>query len=174
MKRAMIKCLAFFLVFQLTACGSSKEASNMTGKSQGGQKVAIPKEIENIPDKYATKADKPGTLTDLYYDTYESFSYNEKLKPLKKHAVVYLPYGYSKDKKYDVFYLMHGGWGDETTTFGTSKNPSSFKNIVDNAIAAGEIRPLIIVCPTYNNTNNNGLDSNNFSLAMQLKIITMS
>lgn len=30
------------------------------------------------------------------------------------------------------------------------------------------MRPLIIVCPTYNNTNENGRDSNNFSLAMQL------
>ena len=76
MKRAMIKCLAFFLVFQLTACGSSKEASNMTGKSQGGQKVKISKEIENIPDKYMYNSEEPGTLVDFYYDTYESFSYN--------------------------------------------------------------------------------------------------
>ena len=105
---------------------------------------------------------------DLYYDTYESFSYNEKSKPLQKHAVVYLPYGYSKDQKYDVFYLMHGGGGDETMTLGTPKRPSSFKNTIDHAVAAGEMRPLIIVCPTYNNTNENGRDSNNFSLAMQL------
>ena len=168
MKRAMIKCLAFFLVFQLTACGSSKEASNMTGKSQGGQKVKISKEIENIPDKYMYNSEEPGTLVDFYYDTYESFSYNEKSKTLKKHAIIYLPYGYNKNKKYDVFYLMHGGWGDETTTLGTPQNPSSFKSVIDNAIATGEVKPVIIVCPTYNNTNNNGLDSNNYSLAMQL------
>ena len=30
------------------------------------------------------------------------------------------------------------------------------------------MRPLIIVCPTYNNTNANGPDSNSFSLAMKL------
>jgi enterochelin esterase-like enzyme len=94
--------------------------------------------------------------------------YNEKAKPLQKHAVVYLPYGYSKDRQYDVFYLMHGGWGDETTTLGTPKRPSSFKNVIDHAVVAGEIRPLIIVCPTYNNTNENGLDSSSFSLAMKL------
>ena len=35
-------------------------------------------------------------------------------------------------------------------------------------VAAGEMRPLIIVCPTYNNTNANGLDSSSFPLAMQL------
>ena len=107
-------------------------------------------------------------MVDFYYDTYESFSYNEKSKTLKKHAIIYLPYGYNKNKKYDVFYLMHGGWGDETTTLGTPQNPSSFKSVIDNAIATGEVKPVIIVCPTYNNTNNNGLDSNNYSLAMQL------
>ncbi len=90
----------------------------------------------------------------------------KKSEKIKKHAVVYFPYGYNKNQKYDVFYLMHGGWGDETRTFGTPGNPSSFKNVIDHAIAAGEIEPLIIVCPTYNNTNENGLDSGNFSLAM--------
>ena len=132
------------------------------------QKVLVPKEIESIPGRYFDKSDKSGTLTDLYYRTYESFSYHERSQPIRKHAVVYLPYGYSKDRQYDVFYLMHGGWGDETRTLGTPQRPSSFKNVIDHAVAAGEMRPLIIVCPTYNNTNANGLDSGSFSLAMKL------
>ena len=132
------------------------------------QKVMIPKEVEKIPGRYFDESNEPGTLTDLYYHTYESFSYNEKSKPLQKHAVVYLPYGYSKDRQYDVFYLMHGGWGDETMTLGTPQRPSPFKNVIDHAVAAGEMRPLIIACPTYNNTNANGLDSSSFSLAMKL------
>ena len=141
------------------------EADMNTGS---GTEHPVPQELKIIPEEYYQAADQQGTLMDLYYDTYESFSYNEKSKPLQKHAVVYLPYGYSKDQKYDVFYLMHGGWGDETMTLGTPKSPSSFKNTIDHAVAAGEMRPLIIVCPTYNNTNENGRDSNNFSLAMQL------
>ena len=128
----------------------------------------VPQELKAIPKEYYQAADQQGTLTDLYYDTYESFSYNQKSERLQKHAVVYLPYGYSKDKKYDIFYLMHGGGGDETGTLGTPNRPSSLKNTIDHAVAAGEMRPLIIVCPTYNNTNKNGRDSNNFSLAMQL------
>ncbi len=132
------------------------------------QRVMIPKEIEEIPGRYFDESNEPGTLTDLYYHTYESFSYNEHSKPLQKHAVVYLPYGYSKDRQYDVFYLMHGGWGDEAMTLGTPQSSSPFKNVIDHAVAAGEIRPLIIVCPTYNNTNANGLDSSSFSLAMKL------
>ena len=92
-----------------------------------GTEHPVPQELKMIPEEYYQAADQQGTLTDLYYDTYESFSYNEKSKPLQKHAVVYLPYGYSKDQKYDVFYLMHGGWGDETMTLGTPKSPSSLR-----------------------------------------------
>jgi enterochelin esterase-like enzyme len=75
---------------------------------------------------------------------------------------VYLPYGYSGENRYNVFYLMHGGWGNETSPLGTSGRPNVFKNVMDNAIANGEIAPLIIVCPTYNNTSPD--DSGNFSL----------
>ena len=87
----------------------------------------FPQELKIIPEAYYQEADQQGTLTDLYYDTFESFSYTEKSKPLQKHAVVYLPYGYSKDQKYDVFYLMHGGWGDENMTLGTPNSPSPLR-----------------------------------------------
>jgi enterochelin esterase-like enzyme len=184
--------VSLFLIGLLGACGS-RNASDVTSvpdvqdnavtetvsqvtvteaeadmNTESGSEHRVPQKLKIIPAEYFQAADQQGTLIDLYYDTYESFSYNEKSEPLQKHAVVYLPYGYRKDQKYDVFYLMHGGWGDETTTMGTPQSPSSFKNVIDHAIAAGEMRPLIIVCPTYNNTNKNGRDSANFSLAMQL------
>ena len=187
-----IMLVSLFLIGLLGACGS-QNASDVTPVSTVQDNTVIqavpqetvteaiaemntgsarthpvPQELAIIPEAYYQAADQQGTLMDLYYDTYESFSYTEKSKPLQKLAVVYLPYGYSEDQKYDVFYLMHGGWGDETMTLGTPKSPSSFKNIIDHAVAAGRIRPLIIVCPTYNNTNENGRDSANFSLAMQL------
>ncbi|UKI13314.1 MAG: hypothetical protein L6V84_03475 [Oscillospiraceae bacterium] len=61
---------------------------------------------------------------------------------------------------------MHGGWSNETSTLGTPERPSDFKNVIDNAIAQGDFAPLIIVCPTYNNTS--GQDSADFSLALRL------
>lgn len=146
----------------------SSQETKVSMNTENNSSLLVPQELKEIPEGYFQAADQQGTLVDLYYDTYESFSYTEKSQPLQKHAVVYLPYGYSKEQKYDVFYLMHGGWGDENMTLGTPKSPSSFKNIIDHAVAAGEMSPLIIVCPTYNNTNENGRDSANFSLAMQL------
>lgn len=126
----------------------------------------IPEELEYIPAEYKSPSEHPGTLEKLTYQTWESFSYEERTQELTKEAWVYLPYGYSEDQKYNVFYLSHGGWSNETTTMGTDRNPRSFKYVLDHAIEDGKIQPLIIVLPTYNNTS--GRDSGDYSLALQL------
>jgi enterochelin esterase-like enzyme len=127
---------------------------------------AIPQELAAIPDAYRAPARAQGSLVELSYDTFESMSYAQQTQRLTKRAVVYLPNGYDAGQRYNVFYLMHGGWSNETTTLGTPDNPSEFTNVLDNAIAAGEIQPLIVVCPTYNNTS--AEDSGSFSLALTL------
>ena len=143
----------------ITEGGDNIEQSVLSPKT-------FPQELEEIPRGYFDSAQKQGTIADLVYTTYESFSYAEKTQELQKRAVVYLPYGYNEQEKYNVFYLMHGGWSNETTTLGTPENPAVMKNVLDNAIADGKIPPLIVVCPTYNNTS--GEDSANYSLALQL------
>ncbi|MDR1530796.1 MAG: hypothetical protein LBS62_01165 [Clostridiales bacterium] len=128
--------------------------------------ITVPTELTTIPQEYYSPAKQQGTLAELNYDTYESKTYAQKTQKLTKRAIVYLPYGYSDDKQYNVFYLMHGGWSNETGTLGTPDRPSPFKNVIDNAIAAGDFEPLMIVCPTYNNTSPE--DSGSFSLALEL------
>lgn len=130
--------------------------------------LTIPEIPQDISSEYFSAANEQGTLVELRYDTYESFSYGTTNTPLNKRAIVYLPYGYSEEIKYNVMYLMHGGWSNETGILGTPSSPSSFKNVIDNAIQNGVFAPLIIVCPTYNNTNQNGQDNDNYSLALQL------
>lgn len=113
-----------------------------------------------------SESEYPGTLVELEYDTYESMTYEEQETVLRKRAIVYLPYGYSEDAQYNIFYLMHGGWSDETTYLGTPEHPNVFKNILDNGIAEGKILPMIVVCPTYNNESDT--DSSDYSLALEL------
>jgi predicted alpha/beta superfamily hydrolase len=84
-------------------------------------------------------------------------------KPIEKRAIVYLPFGYSDESRYNVVYLMHGGWSNETTTLGSPDRPSPFKNVVDHAIENGDFKPIIIVCPTYNNESPE--DSADYTLA---------
>lgn len=182
MKRIIAVCaLIIMLIPILTACadregqntdnadnqdifGNGEDAGTVNDNTdEYGAGYEIPQELETIPEEYTSAADEQGTLVELYYDTYESRSYEQKTQKLEKRAIVYLPYGYSENNRYNVFYLMHGGWSDETAILGTPDQPSSFKNVVDNAIENGEFDPLIIVCPTYNNESSQ--DSWDYTLA---------
>lgn len=133
--------------------------------SQTGSKQ-IPSELAQIPKEYFTPASQQGTIERLDYQTYESMSYENQTIQLDKTAYVYLPYGYSEDRQYNIFYLMHGGWSNETTYLGTPENPHELKNIIDHAVQDGLMEPVIVVCPTYNNTSSE--DSADYGLALRL------
>lgn len=72
---------------------------------------------------------------ELSYETYESMSYEQKSQKITKRAIIYLPYYYDEEERYPVFYLMHGGWSNETTWLGTPDQTERFKNVIDHAIA---------------------------------------
>lgn len=160
-------------VFFLVACqdessereNSEKETSAVNTEHKNANTITS-KELEYIPDAYRKPSDHPGKLEKLTYQTWESFSYEEKSQELTKEAWVYIPYGYSEEEKYNIFYISHGGWSNETTLMGTDDHPRSFKHVIDHAIEDGKIQPLILVFPTYNNTSES--DSGDYSLALQL------
>ncbi len=93
-----------------------------------------------VPKEMYAPCGQPGTLRRFYYD------YGE----MRKDALVYLPYGYQADAApYPVLYLMHGGGGDANEFFGGEDGRTALKNLLDNAIATGYVRPMIVVTPTY-------------------------
>ena len=175
MNKKMFIILALTIIMLcVSACGktdnkeqsSVNNTSNISNTQSANLSGTVPDELEYIPDGYENPATQQGTLNKLTYDTWESFSYEQKSNKITKEAWVYLPYGYTDEEEYNVFYLSHGGWSNEATLMGTDDNPKSFKNVIDNAIQDGNIKPLIIVLPTYNNTSEN--DSSDYSLAIQL------
>lgn len=188
MRKTVFIVMAALLLLGMTACGNSMEQQpSQTENIEQEQTVTentqtevdtvddeqrnnlsgtIPDELEYIPDGYRSPSEHPGTLEKLTYQTWEFFSYDDHAQELTKEAWVYLPYGYSEEQKYNVFYLSHGGWSNETSLMGTDEAHHSFKYVIDHAIEDGKIQPLIIVLPTYNNTS--GEDSGNYSLALQL------
>lgn len=173
-KKIFIILVLTMIMLCVSACGktdnkeqsSVNNTSNIFNTQSANLSGTVPDELEYIPDGYENPATQQGTLNKLTYDTWESFSYEQKSNKITKEAWVYLPYGYTDEEEYNVFYLSHGGWSNETTLMGTDDNPKSFKNVIDNAIQDGNIKPLIIVLPTYNNTSEN--DSSDYSLAIQL------
>lgn len=80
-----------------------------------------------------------GTLSKIWYD---SPSLN-----LNRRMYVYTPPGYEKStEKYPVFYLLHGGGGDEDAW--TALGRANY--ILDNLIAEGKAKPMIIVMTNGN------------------------
>ena len=90
------------------------------------------------PDSYFKQPAKHGTVVK---ENYNGINGN-------KNMYVYLPYGYDKSKKYNVFYLMHGGGESEETCF--NDNNINIDVMLDNMIANGDIEPMIVVTPTFN------------------------
>ena len=101
-------------------------------------------ELWAVPAKYdAEESEQAGTVEEVVYDT-KAYATDER--DVKKTAYVYLPYGYSEEKEYNILYLMHGTGDDEKYWLKT--NPYN-KTMLDNLIASGDIQPLIVVTPTF-------------------------
>ena len=103
MKRLIIILLALLLCLPSVGCYAEGADGYMPNMNN------IPAELEEIPAAYFQPAEQAGTMVRLDYTTWESFTYEEKTHQLNKTAWVYLPYGYSDDNTYNVFYFMHGG-----------------------------------------------------------------
>ena len=88
---------------------------------------------------YAVQNVPHGTLSKVWYDS--------PTLELKRRMYVYTPPGYeSGTEKYPVFYLLHGGGGDEDawSTLGRTCQ------IMDNLIAQGKAKPMIVVMTNGN------------------------
>ncbi|HWW83865.1 MAG TPA: alpha/beta hydrolase-fold protein, partial [Vicinamibacterales bacterium] len=69
------------------------------------------------------------------------------LKLANRRMMVYTPPGYeASTQKYPVLYLLHGGGGDEDAWLGMGRA----NIIMDNLIAAGKAKPMIVVMPNGN------------------------
>jgi enterochelin esterase-like enzyme len=87
---------------------------------------------------------------DVPHGTVEAVWYpSPTLKLASRRMMVYTPPGYETgSQRYPVLYLLHGGGGDEDAwlTMGRANI------IMDNLIAAGRAKPMIVVMPNGNAT----------------------
>ena len=100
-----------------------------------------------VPSTYMTASGQPGTVERLDYATKD---YAGDGSEIRKTAYVYLPYGYDSadtGTRYDVVYLMHG-WGGSAGEYFTM---SSLKNVFDNLMEKGDMKPAILVSATFYN-----------------------
>jgi enterochelin esterase-like enzyme len=89
-------------------------------------------------------------LKDVPHGKVQLILFPSKSTNTSRRAFVYTPPDYDKNQKtkYPVLYLQHG-WGEDETAW---SNQGRANLIMDNMIAAGKIKPFIIVM-TYGMTN---------------------
>jgi enterochelin esterase-like enzyme len=102
----------------------------------GGSKPASAVEVPEPGSTYYSIQDVPhGQVREIWYYS--------KVTGTWRHALIYTPPNYDTQTKvrYPVLYLQHGGGEDETGW--TKQGHANF--ILDNLIAAGSCKPMIIV-----------------------------
>ena len=154
-KKIISVLIAAVILLSLAACGSG-EANKPEEKKEAPSRVNLTKvfKYETLPEGYNKECDKPGTIEKTEYTATPYISGGEETE---KKATVYLPYGYEDgNESYNILYLLHGAGGDEETYFGTAEKPTDLKFILDNAIANGDIDPLIVVAVT--NSSDDSVD----------------
>jgi len=102
---------------------------------------------------YSSLLRVPGSAAALYdicavpHGTVQQIWYPSPTLGLTRRAIIYTPPGYQHcGEHYPVLYLLHGGGGDEDQWCGLGCAPQ----ILDNLIAAGRARPMIVVMPNGN------------------------
>ena len=71
---------------------------------------------------------------------------------LKRRMSIYTPPGYDKGKAYPVLYLLHGAGGDEEAWLTLGR----MAQIMDNLIALRKAKPMIVVTPNGNASDDAG------------------
>lgn len=98
----------------------------------------VKKEAGDKGDLYSVNAVPHGNVSKVWYDS--------PTLQMKRRMTVYTPAGYEQGGRYPVLYLLHGAGGDEEawTTLGRAAQ------IMDNLIAAGKVKPMIVVMTNGN------------------------
>src|SRR5437762_3306669 len=108
-----------------------------------------PKRLEPAPKGFDVRRDG------IEHGKVETLEYDSKTVGEKRKLVVYTPPGYTNDKKYPVFYLLHGRGGNEANwTRGGAANI-----ILDNLYADKKLVPMIVVMPNGTVTAPGGFES---------------
>jgi enterochelin esterase-like enzyme len=112
----------------------------------------------------------PGKETDLYFvkdvpaGTVSRVWYDSPVLGFRRRMCIYTPPGYEKGTgKYPVLYLLHGGFNDEDTWTTMGR----VNVIMDNLIAQGKAKPMIVVMPN-GNSDQAAVSSDSYPLKLAL------
>lgn len=97
-------------------------------------------------DNYRVQDVPHGTVSKVWYPSAMNPA-DDSTSPYMRRATVYTPAGYGEsDLRYPVLYLLHGMGGDENAWSELGRATQ----ILDNLIAQGKAKPMIVVMPNGN------------------------
>ncbi len=99
------------------------------------------KMADHEPDD--ARNENPGTQ----YGTVQSGTYFSTTCNREKPYNILLPAGYDESKQYPVLYCMHGYWENQDRMILKGNGTMYTRQIIGNAIAAGEAKDMIVVFP---------------------------
>ena len=119
---------------------------------------------EPLPMYLFAPCPQQGTVQTLTYETHDYMRERKQKDDVVtrvKKLHVYLPCGYDPSKQYNVLILMHGMGGterywlvDEQVYYDPPEEKVHTTDLLDNMIALGTAREMIVVTPTfYNNSD---------------------
>lgn len=137
----------------------SQAPSPQRGQAPAGQRGAMPSmptpgvcPLPTLPALASYDDSSFYAVTDVPHGRIEQVPY-KNFAGADKRMHVYLPPAYEKDAaaRYPVLYLCHGGGDDDSRwSLNDPKRGGSAGVILDNLIATGKAKPMIIVMPHTN------------------------
>ncbi len=143
MKNAPLRLTALLLLGAVivTAQKKPEDTSRERARANFARPIVLAADdVRLFPEPPAGYRDLPGGQL---RGRLEPFEYDSGVTGKRRKAQVYLPPGYSTDRKYPVLYLLHGIGGNEHEWTGYVKAHA----IVDNLISSGAAVPMIVVLP---------------------------
>lgn len=129
----------------VTAVGPG--STTISVKATDGSNKALLIKVKYIDGKYDAPAGFDANRKDVAKGKTTEITYYSSVTNSNRPALVYTPAGYSKDKKYNVCYLLHGGGCDEYQW-----NSYSVGSILENLYAdkSADVKDMILVMPNCN------------------------
>lgn len=160
MKKSLCLILCLIMATTFISCAKSSEeqtsapTSEVQSESTQDAATVFSSELLPLPEEYKTKISSGSVKSEGFVYTHNGHT---------KKAVVYLPPNYDESKQYDILYIMPGASGTHTSTMGEAGEDSDFKNILDNMIVNGDIKPIIAVTADYYDKDNYDMDDERLS-----------
>ncbi|XVV10222.1 alpha/beta hydrolase [Actinoplanes sp. CA-131856] len=155
-KRTSILALIVVLAGVIVIVAASRRGGSRPVTAPAGASVTSLAPSADLPAEFQnTPAGQQGRVVRTDYRI------RRDERTVAKHAYVYLPAGYDQQDeqtRYDILYLMHGAGMTTESFFGGTGQSTGLKNVLDHMIEQRQIRPTIVVTPSFYPDGNASLD----------------